>query len=325
MAPAGVKSEIVVPPERRTAVWSARYNGVAGSVAESHTTSPRLIPFRRPESEVDEHVGVALEHFVGGPVRHRDTVAAARAVTRFQRSSNRFLRRRPRRRMGQANSRVMPDEEDRVVATGPGFQDQGWPAQDDPADDWLSGDVDWDDTAETAAQARPGRRGGSSDSGTTASSSGGQSISDVVRRRRMIALGAIVGVIILIVVIAMVATGGGSNAPTTTPITTPAVTTPANTGATTTTNNTTPPSTGSSTKVTVPASGPLKQGDSGSAVKVLQKALNAVGSASLTVDGNFGPATTQAVIAFQTANGLTADGVVGPSTAKALNDALSQG
>jgi peptidoglycan hydrolase-like protein with peptidoglycan-binding domain len=76
--------------------------------------------------------------------------------------------------------------------------------------------------------------------------------------------------------------------------------------------------------VTVPASGPLKQGDSGPAVKVLQKALNAVGTASLTVDGNFGPATTQAVIAFQQANGLTADGVVGPATAKALNDAIAQ-
>ena len=218
----------------------------------------------------------------------------------------------------------MADDEDRAVTTGSGFQEQGWPGQDDPADDWLSGDVDWDDTAETAAQARPGRRG-SSESATMVSVSDGHSVSDVVRRRRMIALGAIVGVIILIVVIAMVATGGGSNVPSTTPITTPAVTTPATTPGTTTTNNTTPPSSGSSTKVTVPASGPLKQGDSGSAVKVLQKALNAVGSASLTVDGNFGPATTQAVLNFQTANGLTADGVVGPTTAKALNDALSQG
>lgn len=221
----------------------------------------------------------------------------------------------------------MADEDDRVATSGSGPHDQGWPGQDDPADDWLSGDVDWDDTAETAAQVRPGRRGGSSDAATMASSSGGESISDVVRRRRMIALAAIVGVIILIVVIAMVATGGGSNSPATTPITTPAVTTPANTTGTTTTSNntTTPPSSSSSTKVTVPAAGPLKQGDSGDAVKVLQKALNAVGSASLTVDGNFGPATTQAVIAFQTANGLTADGVVGATTAKALNDALSQG
>jgi hypothetical protein len=214
----------------------------------------------------------------------------------------------------------MADEDDRMVTTQSGWGTGGT----DPADDWLSGDVDWDDTAENAAQGRPGRRG-SADDATMISSSRGQSISDAVRRRRMIALIAIVALIILVVVIALVASGGSSNPPPTTPITTPAVTTPpATTPATTTPAGSTTPKSGSN-KVTVPASGSLKQGDSGAAVKALQQALNAVGSASLTVDGNFGPATTQAVIAFQQANGLTADGVVGADTAKALNNALSQG
>jgi len=219
---------------------------------------------------------------------------------------------------------LMADDEDRMVATGPSLQGPGWGP--DPDDDWLSGDVDWEETGETAAPGRAGRRG-SAEAATMVSSPDGQAVSDVIRRRRMIALIAIVGAIILVVVIAMVATSGGSNAPQTTPVTTPAVTTPpATTSVTTTTSgSTTTPATTGSTTVTVPAAGPLKQGANGADVKTLQQALNAVGSASLTVDGNFGPATTQAVIAFQQANGLTADGVVGPATAKALNDALAQG
>ncbi|WP_225846693.1 GH25 family lysozyme [Streptomyces sp. HPF1205] len=55
------------------------------------------------------------------------------------------------------------------------------------------------------------------------------------------------------------------------------------------------------------------QGDSGPAVKAAQDELTAHGR-SVTVDGDFGPATRSAVIAFQTAEGLTADGIVGPNT-----------
>lgn len=60
-----------------------------------------------------------------------------------------------------------------------------------------------------------------------------------------------------------------------------------------------------------------QQGNSGDVVKAIQTALNNNG-ATLTVDGSFGPATHQAVIDFQTANGLTPDGIVGPATAQAL-------
>jgi peptidoglycan hydrolase-like protein with peptidoglycan-binding domain len=48
-----------------------------------------------------------------------------------------------------------------------------------------------------------------------------------------------------------------------------------------------------------------------------QYLLNAHGS-TLTVDGDFGPATRGAVVAFPTSKGLTADGIVGPNTRQAL-------
>src|ERR1035437_4566417 len=51
----------------------------------------------------------------------------------------------------------------------------------------------------------------------------------------------------------------------------------------------------------------LSVGSTGPDVVCLQNALG-----GLTVDGNFGPATKAAVMAFQTAHGLVADGVFGP-------------
>jgi peptidoglycan hydrolase-like protein with peptidoglycan-binding domain len=62
----------------------------------------------------------------------------------------------------------------------------------------------------------------------------------------------------------------------------------------------------------------LSEGATGAAVETLQNRLNVWG-ATLTVDGNFGPATLAAVKAFQTAQKLTVDGVVGPQTWAALN------
>lgn len=67
-----------------------------------------------------------------------------------------------------------------------------------------------------------------------------------------------------------------------------------------------------------PAAGPLlKRGAKGGDVRRLQERLNAAGVA-VAVDGDFGPATAAAVVAFQKARGLGADGVVGPQTWAAL-------
>ncbi|HZU98172.1 MAG TPA: alpha/beta fold hydrolase [Planctomycetota bacterium] len=62
----------------------------------------------------------------------------------------------------------------------------------------------------------------------------------------------------------------------------------------------------------------LEQGSTGSDVVELQQKLSALGDYTGTVDGDFGPGTKKAVMAFQSANGLTADGVVGPATRQAL-------
>lgn len=62
----------------------------------------------------------------------------------------------------------------------------------------------------------------------------------------------------------------------------------------------------------------LQSGSAGTDVKRLQRALIAARGQSLTIDGDFGPATTSAVKAYQTAQGLTSDGIVGNATWSAL-------
>ena len=62
----------------------------------------------------------------------------------------------------------------------------------------------------------------------------------------------------------------------------------------------------------------LKLGSSGSDVKNLQQKLKDLGFDPKGVDGNFGPGTKAAVIAFQKSKGLHADGVAGPQTLSAL-------
>ncbi len=62
----------------------------------------------------------------------------------------------------------------------------------------------------------------------------------------------------------------------------------------------------------------LKQGSSGPDVTALQTKLKELGFDPHGVDGNFGPGTKSALIAFQQSKGLTADGIAGPQTMNAL-------
>lgn len=62
----------------------------------------------------------------------------------------------------------------------------------------------------------------------------------------------------------------------------------------------------------------LEQGSSGPEVTALQERLKALGFDPNGVDGDFGPGTKAAVIAFQNSKGLQADGKAGPNTLGAL-------
>lgn len=62
----------------------------------------------------------------------------------------------------------------------------------------------------------------------------------------------------------------------------------------------------------------LKQGSSGPDVLALQQTLKDLGFDPNGVDGNFGPGTRSAVIAFQQSKGLQPDGIAGPGTQAAL-------
>ncbi|MFJ3309954.1 peptidoglycan-binding protein [Streptomyces sp. NPDC086549] len=69
--------------------------------------------------------------------------------------------------------------------------------------------------------------------------------------------------------------------------------------------------------------GILRLGSTGKAVKALQKNLDTVQHAGLTVDGQFGPATDKALRTFQSRNHLTVDGQYGPHTAALMKAALA--
>jgi putative chitinase len=62
----------------------------------------------------------------------------------------------------------------------------------------------------------------------------------------------------------------------------------------------------------------LKNGSSGPDVVKLQEKLRELGFNPGLIDGDFGPATEAAVIAFQQSEGLLADGIAGPRTQGAL-------
>lgn len=61
-----------------------------------------------------------------------------------------------------------------------------------------------------------------------------------------------------------------------------------------------------------------RPGDHGKGVAALQRQLAALGYEVRTVDGQYGPATQHAVVAFQKVNHLSRDGLAGPKTMKAL-------
>lgn len=66
----------------------------------------------------------------------------------------------------------------------------------------------------------------------------------------------------------------------------------------------------------------ISQGASGDNVRFIQSYCNATG-AQLTIDGQFGPATKQAVTVFQAQHGLKPDGIVGSMTWSALVNAFN--
>lgn len=65
----------------------------------------------------------------------------------------------------------------------------------------------------------------------------------------------------------------------------------------------------------------LQKGDTGLQVKLLQENLIKAGL-KLTVDGSYGPATENAVKAFQTSNKLASDGFYGPQTKAKLEEVV---
>ena len=62
----------------------------------------------------------------------------------------------------------------------------------------------------------------------------------------------------------------------------------------------------------------LRAGMSGQDVKDLQSRLYTLGYYTAEIDGQYGAATKEAVIAFQRRNGLGADGIVGSETKRVL-------
>jgi hypothetical protein len=184
-------------------------------------------------------------------------------------------------------------------------------------DDWFAG----------AGQASPRSSGGTTTPAADPDSRSGEAedwlddrplvagrdrvIASLSVNRRLVAAAAVIVVALLVagLVAAGVFSGGGGTSATT------STTTP----ATTTTQTSTPPPTPAATPAPTTT---LKPGDQGAQVKVLQRALARLGYASGAVDGDYGPATQNALKRFQTASKLAPDGVLGSKTLAALKQAL---
>lgn len=80
----------------------------------------------------------------------------------------------------------------------------------------------------------------------------------------------------------------------------------------------------SSTKSSGNSDGTCGPGDSGSAVKKVQKRLKKLGYYSGSIDGDYGNGTKNAVKSFQKRNGLTANGKVNSKTLSKLNSSSAK-
>jgi hypothetical protein len=193
------------------------------------------------------------------------------------------------------------------------------PGHDDPGYD------DWFDEPEPPTETQSGANRGVYDEPAEevwvlpeeeGSGSGGQRTFDIGGRTLTATQVAIIALCVLALFFAILAAVGvfnGSKAAA------PPVTLPKT--HTVTVQNTTPTTTPAT--VQAPTQTPLKSGDTGPAVKQLQKALAAAGFSPGKADGDYGAATMNAVERFQIAKKLGEDGVYGPATAAALQKALS--
>jgi hypothetical protein len=168
------------------------------------------------------------------------------------------------------------------------FGAEQWPAR---AGDELPVEEDWLVEAEGEPASRP--RFWPSQLGT---------------RRVLVAVGLLVVFLLALLAATGVFSSGGHP-----PAQPPATTTTGTTVTTTTTATTT-----TSPRILPLPSATLKPGATGSQVKLLQRALAALGYSAGAVDGDYGPATQRAVAAFQRAHQLVADGIAGAITLRAL-------
>ncbi len=133
---------------------------------------------------------------------------------------------------------------------------------------------------------------------------------ETIDRRVIVVAVVAVGLLLAVLAAAGVFSGGSHE-----------VTTISSTVATTPATTSTPTTTAASKPVPAPTT-TLKPGDTGNQVKVLQRALASLGFSTGTPDGDYGPATEEAVKKFQRSVGLDDDGVVGSKTLQALKTAL---
>jgi hypothetical protein len=169
------------------------------------------------------------------------------------------------------------------------------PPDDGPReDDWL--EESWLD-APTEETPRPSRR---------------RAVQQPLRRadRRVVAFVAAVALILIIILaVTLGGDGDGDQAAQTAPTVTP-------------TESATGTAAEEEPSLSVPEGEALTVGDSGRRVRRLQRALASLGY-EVSADGEYGPATSEAVAAFQEDAGLESDGVAGTQTIAAINEAIA--